>query len=228
MKAAIVDLDTGELRSGRHRIDTPTPSTPAAMADVVVQLVESLGWEGPVGCAFPAVVIRGRVRSAANIDSTWVGVDANELFSVATGHQVSMINDADAAGLAEMQFGVGRGRRGVVLMLTFGTGIGSGLFNDGVLVPNTEFGHLELDGVAAESRAAASARKREGLTWPDWAARVERYLRHLEMILSPELIIVGGGASKSPHKWLPHIDIRCELLPAEMANNAGIIGAALH
>ena len=227
MKAAIVDLDTGELRSDRHRIDTPTPATPDPMADVVLQLLDWHDWDGPVGCAFPAVVHHGRVRSAANIDAAWIGVDADDLFSATTGHDVTMINDADAAGLAEMRFGAGRDRRGVVLMLTFGTGIGSGLFIDGTLVPNTELGHLELDGVAAETRAAASARKREGLTWPAWAERVQRYLRHLETILSPELIIVGGGASKSPHKWLPHIDVRCELVPAELANNAGIIGAAL-
>ena len=138
-----------------------------------------------------------------------------------------MINDADAAGIAEMRFGVGRGRRGVVLMLTFGTGIGSGLFVDGTLVPNTEFGHLELDSVGAETRAAASVRKRESLSWTKWAGRVEHYLHHIELILSPELIIVGGGASKRPDKWLPFIDIDTEIVPAEMANNAGIIGAAL-
>ena len=227
MKAAIVDLDSGELRTKRLRIDTPQPSHPEAMAEVVVELVRSHDWTGPVGCAFPAVIRRGHVRSAANIDASWVGVDADGLFSAATGQPVTMINDADAAGLAEMRFGVGQGRSGVVLMLTFGTGIGSGLFVDGVLVPNTEFGHLELDGVAAETRAAASARKREGLTWTEWAGRVEHYLRHVELLLSPELMIIGGGASKSPEKWLPKIDIATELVPAEMANNSGIIGAAL-
>ena len=154
-------------------------------------------------------------------------MNADERFGAATGQPVRTINDADAAGLAEMRFGAGRGRTGVVLMLTFGTGIGSGLFTDGVLVPNTEFGHLELDGVNAESRAAASARKREGVSWSEWAGRVQRYLRHVERLLSPELIIVGGGASKHPHKWLPEIDIRTEIVPAQMANNSGIVGAAL-
>jgi len=227
MKAAIVDLDSGELRSKRLRIDTPRPSHSDAMAEVVVKLVRSHNWTGPVGCAFPAVIRRGYVRSAANIDTSWVGVDADALFSAATGQPATMINDADAAGLAEMRFGVGQGRSGVVLMLTFGTGIGSGLFLDGMLVPNTEFGHVELDGVAAETRAAASARKREGLSWTEWSGRVEQYLRYMEMLLSPELIIIGGGASKSPEKWLPNIDIATEVVPAEMANNSGIIGAAL-
>ncbi len=227
MKAAIVDLDTGELRSGRHRIDTPQPATPDAMAAVLCELIAHHSWTGGVGCAFPAVVQQGVVGSAANIDSSWLEIDADALFTAASGLDVHMINDADAAGVAEMRFGAGRGRSGVVMMLTFGTGIGSGLFTDGVLVPNTELGHLELDGFDAESRAAASARKRESLTWPEWAARVERYLRHVEALFSPSLFIVGGGASKRPERWLPKIQIETEVVPAQMANNAGIVGAAL-
>jgi polyphosphate glucokinase len=227
MKAAVVDLEQGALASGRYRIDTPRPATPSAMAVVVRELVAHHGWQGRVGCAFPAVVQHGVVRSAANIDPSWIDVDADALFSDVLGLEVHMVNDADAAGLAEMRFGAGRDRRGVVLMLTFGTGIGSGLFVDGVLVPNTELGHLELDGFDAETRAAASARKRERLSWPEWAGRVQHYLRHVERLLSPELIIVGGGASKKPDRWLPLVDIGTEVVPAQMANNAGIIGAAL-
>lgn len=227
MKAAVVDLDTGELQSDRFRIDTPQPATPEAMVGVLRDLVEHHGWTGSVGCAFPAVVRDGVVRSAANIDATWMNVDADVLFTEATGLEVHMINDADAAGVAEMRFGAGRGRDGVVMVLTFGTGIGSGLFVDGVLVPNSELGHLELDGYDAESRAAASARKRESLSWSEWAGRVEHYLRHVERLFSPSLFIVGGGASKRPDRWLPKIDIDTEIVPARLANSAGIVGAAL-
>ncbi len=227
MKAATVDLQTGELIADRYRIDTPRPATPAAMAVVVRELVEHFEWTGGVGVGFPAVVRKGVVESAANIDESWINVDADALFTAATGLDVHMINDADAAGLAEVHFGAGRDRAGVVMMLTFGTGIGSGLFIDGVLVPNTELGHLELDGFDAEQRAAASARDREGLSWSEWAQRVERYLRHVEGLFSPDLFIVGGGASKQSGRWLKHIDIRTEIVPAQMANNAGIVGAAL-
>jgi polyphosphate glucokinase len=227
MKAAIVDLTTGVLVSDRHRIPTPRPATPAAMADVVKQLIDARQWSAPLGVAFPAIVHHGVVGLAANIDESWVGVDADALFSEACGLDVSMINDADAAGIAEVQFGAGRGRAGVVIMLTFGTGIGSGLFIDGTLVPNTELGHLELDGHDAETRASAVVREREGLGWSEWAPRVERYLRHVEMLFSPDLFIVGGGASKVAEQWLPLISIETDVVPATMANNAGIVGAAL-
>ena len=227
MKAAVVDLESGDLVTDRYRIDTPQPATPEAMAEVVVELVRHHEWDGSVGCAFPAVVHNGIVGSAANIDESWLDVDADQIFSDALGVGVHMINDADAAGLAEVRYGVAAGRDGVVMMLTFGTGIGSGLFIDGVLVPNTELGHLEVDGYDAEKRAAASARKREGLTWPEWAERVERYLHHVEALFSPDLFVVGGGASKSPKKWLDLISIDTEIAVASMANNAGIVGAAL-
>jgi len=227
MKAAVVDLTSGELASQRHRIPTPKPATPAAMADVVRDLVELHEWTRPLGVAFPSIVRHGVVVLAANIDASWIGVDADALFSEACGLDVTMVNDADAAGIAEMHFGAGRDRDGVVIMLTFGTGIGSGLFVDGRLVPNTEFGHLELDGLDAETRASAVAREREGIGWAEWAGRVERYLRHLEMLFSPDLLIVGGGASKSASVWLPMISIDTEVVPATMANNAGIVGAAL-
>lgn len=227
MKAAIVDLATGELASDRFRISTPQPATPDAMASVLCELVEHHDWSGSLGVAFPAVVRRGVVESAANIDASWMNVDADALFSKSSGLDVHMLNDADAAGIAEMKFGVGAGREGVVLMLTFGTGIGSGLFVDGHLVPNTELGHLELDGEDAELKASAKARERDEIGWQEWSERVEHYLRHVEALFSPDLIIVGGGASKKPNKWMPHINIDTEILPAAMANNSGIVGAAL-
>ncbi len=232
MKAAIVDLSTGELASDRYRIDTPQPATPEAMGEVLCELVAHHQWSGPLGVAFPAVVRRGVVGSAANIDKSWIDVDADALFTEVSGLDVHMLNDADAAGIAEMRFGVGAlpdgsPWPGVVMMLTFGTGIGSGLFVDGILVPNTELGHLELDGHDAESKASAKARERDDLSWKEWAPRVERYLRHVEALFSPDLFIVGGGASKKPDKWLPLIDIATPILPAEMANNSGIVGAAL-
>lgn len=227
MKAAIVDLANGELASERYRIDTPQPATPAAMAHVVVELVEHHEWTGSVGCAFPAVVRNGVVGSAANIDDSWLEVDADKLFTEALGAQVHMINDADAAGLAEVRYGVARDRAGVVMMLTFGTGIGSGLFVDGVLVPNTELGHLELDGHEAESKAAASARKRDDLSWDEWGKRVDRYLDHVEVLFSPDLFVIGGGASKRTEKWLDQVTVSAEIVAAAMENNAGIVGAAL-
>ena len=227
MKAAIVDLATGELASRRFRIPTPKPASPQAMAAVVAELVSSHGWTDSIGAGFPGIVHHGVVHSAANIDQSWVGVDGDAVFTEACGVNVAMVNDADAAGLAEMRWGAGRDVGGVVLVLTFGTGIGSGLFVDGTLVPNTELGHLELDGRDAEVHAAASARERDGIGWKDWAPRVERYLRHLEMLFSPDLFIVGGGASKSAGKWLPRLALDTPIVPAAMANNAGIAGAAL-
>lgn len=227
MKAAPVDLSTGELTADRFRIDTPHSSTPDRLAPVVHRLVERHEWSGPIGLCMPAVVTHGVVRSAANIDESWIGVNGEELFAEAIGHPVHLINDADAAGVAEMTWGAGRGRSGVVICLTFGTGIGSGVFVDGVLVPNTELGHLELDGFEAEQRAAASSRKRESIPWELWAERVDRYLGHVVRLFSPELIILGGGASKRPDKWVEQLDPGCELAVADFANSAGIAGAAL-
>ena len=197
------------------------------MAEVVRLLVEHFDWDSKVGVAFPAVVCNGVARSAANIDESWIGTDVDALFSHATGCDVAVINDADAAGVAEMTFGAGRGRGGVVIVLTFGTGIGSGLFVDGRLVPNTELGHIQLDGLDAEERAAASARKRDDLSWEQWATRVNRYLIEIVKLFSPELIIFGGGASKRADNWVPFLDVDAELAVASMENNAGIVGAAL-
>lgn len=227
MKAAPVDTKSGRLLEERFKILTPQPATPEAMAYVVRQLVGHFDYQGPVGVAFPGVVRRGVVHTAANVDKSWIDTDADALFTAAAGCDVHVINDADAAGLAEIRFGAGRDVPGTVLLLTFGTGIGSGLFIDGHLVPNTEFGHLELDGADAEDAAAASARDREDLSWKEWAPRAERYLRHVVMLLSPSLIIVGGGASRKADKWLPLIDVDCDIVPAAMENEAGIIGAAL-
>ena len=229
MKAATVDLATGELVTERYRIDTPQPATPDAMAEVVVELVRHHEWTGTVGCAFPAVVRNGIVKSAANIDEAWLDVDADHLFTEALGQEVHMINDADAAGMAEVRYGPEATRQGVVMMLTLGTGVGSGLFIDGVLVPNTELGHLELDGRGAERRAAASARERRDVSWKKWGHDVRDYLQHLEMLFSPDLFVIGGGVSKRSDKWLEYVedDVETDIAIASMANNAGIVGAAL-
>lgn len=227
MKAGPVDLEAGELTAERFKINTPQPATPEAMAGVVAELVGRFDWSGPIGVAFPGVIRGGVTLTAANVDKAWIGTDADELFTKATGSEVHVVNDADAAGLAEVRFGAGRDRAGVVLLLTLGTGIGSALFVDGTLVPNTELGHLEIDGHDAESQAAASARDRDGLSWTDWARRVERYLRTVVMLFSPSLIIVGGGASRKADKWLPHIHVDAEVVPAALTNEAGIVGAAL-
>jgi polyphosphate glucokinase len=227
MKAAPVDLATGTLTQERLKIATPQPSTPDAMASVVSQLVEHFEWLGNVGVTFPSIVHHGVSRSAANIDKSWIGTDIDAVFTEAAGRPVHVINDADAAGLAEVRYGAGQGRDGVVILFTFGTGVGSGFFLNGELVPNTELGHLELDGHIAEKRAAASARDREGLSWKEWAARVNHYLEHIEGLFSPDLVIIGGGVSRKAEKWLPYIDVDVEVLPAALTNDAGIVGAAL-
>jgi polyphosphate glucokinase len=226
MKAAPVDLITGTLTADRHKILTPKPATPEAMADVVRQLVEHFEWEGNVGVAFPAVVRSGVARTAANIDTSWIVTDIDAVFTKASGRPVHVINDADAAGLAEMRYGSGRGRDGVVIMLTFGTGIGSGVFLDGKLVPNSELGHLLLDGEEAEHRAAAVIRDREHLSWKEWGERVDRYLEHIVFLFSPDLLIVGGGVSRKSEKWLRYVDVDVEIAVASLENEAGIVGAA--
>lgn len=227
IKGAPVDVATGELTGERVRIATPKPSTPDNVADVVRRLVERHEWHGSVGVCMPSVVRHGVVGSTANIDAEWLGVDGERWFADAIGHSVHLLNDADAAGLAEMTWGAGRGRSGVVICVTFGTGIGSAVFVDGTLVPNTELGHLELDGRVAERRAAASARRRDQIGWKAWGDRVDRYLQHLVMLFSPELIILGGGASKRADKWVKRLDPDCEVAVATLANDAGIAGAAM-
>lgn len=228
IKGAPVDLTAGRFARDRVRIETPRPAAPKAVADVVRTVVGHFDWSGPVGVTFPGVVAGGIARSAANVDKRWIGLDADALFTEATGCPVTVMNDADAAGVAEMTFGAGRDREGVVLVLTFGTGIGSALFVDGTLVPNTELGHLELGGKDAEHRASAQVREVKGLSWEKWAERVEAYLRHVDALFSPGLIIIGGGVSKKSDKFLPLIDgVTAEVVPAALHNDAGIIGAAM-
>lgn len=227
IKGAPVDLLTGRLVADRVRIATPDPSTPDAVAEVVAKLVDQVGVAGPIGLTLPAVITDGVVRTAANIDPSWIGVDATELFGRATGRPVSVVNDADAAGIAEVRFGAAAGRPGVVVMITLGTGIGSALFIDGVLVPNTELGHINLHHGEAEDWAADSVREREDLSWKKYAARLEEYLQLMQRLLWPDLIIIGGGISKKAEKFLPLIDAGTQVVPAQMQNEAGIIGAAL-
>ena len=228
IKANVVDLDLGEPISQRLKIDTPQPSTPEAVADVVARLAQRFDVTGPVGCTFPAVVHEGVTLSAANVDEEWIGTDAASVFSEALGRKVTVVNDADAAGLAEMRFGAGRNRDGVVLCLTFGTGIGSALFTSGVLVPNTELGHLHFRGFeSVEDWAAASALDREELSWDEWADRVDEYLQYLERLFSPDLFIIGGGVSRRFDRFSDEINTRCEVVAAELRNQAGIVGAAM-
>lgn len=227
IKGAPVDLGAGELATERIRIDTPQPATPTAVADVVAEIVDGFGWDGPIGCTFPGVVQQGVVRSAANVDRSWKDTDAAALFAERAGRPVTVVNDADAAGVAEMRFGAGRGQNGSVLIVTLGTGIGTALFVDGNLVPNTELGHIEIDGVDAETRAASRWRKEHELTWEEWGDRVDRYLRTVEALVWPELIIIGGGVSKRHDKFFHRLHTRTPLVAAELRNDAGIVGAGL-
>ncbi|MEU9332454.1 polyphosphate--glucose phosphotransferase [Streptomyces sp. NPDC048290] len=230
IKGAPVDLDRGDLAEERFKVLTPHPATPDGVADGVRQVVEHFGWTGPVGLTFPGVVTGGAmVRTAANVDKSWVDTDARALFRDALGGlPVLVVNDADAAGVAELAFGAGQNRGGTVILLTFGTGIGSAVFVDGVLVPNTELGHLELHGHDAEKRASSKAKEDHDLTWEHWAHRVQKYLAHVEMLFSPELFIIGGGVSRKADKFLHFIEgIKAEIVPAQLQNNAGIVGAAM-
>jgi polyphosphate glucokinase len=227
VKGAPVDTVRGELLRERHRVPTPQPSDVGSIVEAVAEVAAQFDGYDRVGITFPGVVVDGVTRTAANVDKSWLDAPAAQLFSERLGKPVSVLNDADAAGVAEVAFGAGHDQRGLTMMLTFGTGIGSALFVDGTLIPNTEFGHLELDGKDAELRASDRAREQEDLSWEKWAGRVQDYLRHVEMLLSPRLFIVGGGVSKKADKWLPLIEIRTPIVPATLLNNAGIIGAAV-
>ena len=228
IKAAPVDVTAGALTRERIKVATPQPAKPKAVAEAVRGLVEQFGWSGKAGITFPGVVTDGVIRTAANLDPAWIGVDARALFGHATGLDVEVLNDADAAGQAELRFGAGVGEQGTVVMLTFGTGIGSALFTGGVLVPNTEFGHIEIRGKDAEERASERAREIHDLDWAHWAGRVDEYMTHLEALLWPDLFIVGGGVSRKADKFLPLLDgLRARVVPAAMHNDAGIVGAAL-
>jgi len=227
IKGCLVDLEKGQLVGERLRIETPQPSEPDAVYDVVARIVEHFGWTQRVGVTFPGVMKDGVAYTAANVDKRWIGTDVDAGLTARIPGTVETLNDADAAGIAEMRYGAGRDQDGVVLMLTFGTGIGSALFVDGHLVPNTEFGHIQVDGEDGERRASAAARDRHDLSWPDWAKRVDRYLDVLEAGLWPDLIIVGGGVSKKAQKWGPRLATRTPVVPAQLLSDAGIVGAAL-
>ena len=228
MKAAEVDIETGEVISDKHRIDTPKPANPEAMADVVGQLTAHFDWKGPVGVGFPGVIQNGVVRTAANLDKSWVDVDGDKAFTEVAGCDVVMINDADAAGLAEVTFGAGKGVSGTVILLTLGTGIGSAIFTDGKLLRNTEFGHMDMDGKIAEERASSRIKDEKDLSYKKWGGRLEDVLRELEKLFWPELFILGGGISKDFEEFEEHLDkVRAKIVPAEMLNRAGIVGAAL-
>jgi polyphosphate glucokinase len=227
MKAAPIDVTSGELLAERLRIETPHSASPAAMIPVIGQLLDHFSWEGPVGITFPGVVRHGTTLTAANLHPDWIGLDAAGAFAEAIGHRPVVVNDADAAGVAEARFGAARDVAGVVLLLTLGTGIGTALINDGALVPNTELGHLVVDGHDAETRAAASAREREDLGWKEYSGRLTRYLNELERLLWPDLFVVGGGISEKFDKFGPRLEITTPIVPAVLRNRAGIVGAAV-
>jgi len=227
IKGAPVNAETGELAAERVRVPTPEAARPDDVVEACVEVVSRSGWDGPVGCGFPGVVKGGVIQTAANVADEFIGFDFRQRLQRELGQPVSIVNDADAAGLAEVRWGAGRGVDGVVLMLTLGTGIGSALFVEGKLVPNTELGHIELRGRDAELYASERARKVEDLTWKAWAGRVGEYLEKIESLLWPDLIIIGGGVSRKSEKFLPRIETRSEVAPAEMLNAAGIAGAAL-
>src|SRR5512141_165319 len=227
IKGAPVDTQAGRLAGDRLRIPTPEGAEPRPVAEVVAQVANSFNWKGPIGIGFPAPIKNGIAMMAANVSPEWVGINGDDVFTQITGCDCTLINDADAAGLAEMAFGAGRDQMGTVIMITLGTGIGSAVFYGGRLLPNTEFGHLEVEGHEAESRASSAARDREDLSWKKYARRLEVYLRTLEKLFWPDLFIVGGGISKDHDKFLPLITVEVPVVPAQLLNEAGIIGAAI-
>jgi polyphosphate glucokinase len=227
IKGAPIDIKDGELLAPRFRLPTPEKAKPKPVATTVAKIAKHFKWDGPIGCGFPAAVQHGVARTAANIDQRWIGKDVAKLFSKKCKSPVIVINDADAAGLAEMAFGAGKDRKGVVLIVTIGTGLGTSLFTDGVLLPNTELGHIEIDCEDAELMASDAARKREDLSWTKWAKKLNLYLTSLEKLIWPDLIILGGGASKKFLKFRNHLSVKTEIVPAATLNEAGIIGAAL-
>lgn len=226
IKGAIVNLETGELLTERKRLSTPQPATPKNVAATFGELIRKFDWKGPVGSGFPAIVKDGVALSAANIDKTWVNTNVEKVFSAASACSVKVCNDADAAGVAEVSFGVGKGQKGVVILITIGTGLGSALFVNGQLVPNTEFGHVFLNNMVAERYASNSTRKNYDLSWKKWGKRFNEYLLHLERILNPHLIILGGGISKHYKTYAEYFEVACPVVPAKLLNNAGIVGAA--
>lgn len=228
VKGALVDLVTGEIASDHVCISTPKPATPDAVADVVRQVVEALGVTAqiPVGVAFPAPIIHGVVPFIANLDPAWAGVNVHELMEKHLGRPITALNDADAAGLAEVAYGAAKGVTGLVIVTTQGTGIGSAMIMDGTLIPNTELGHLEIDGFDAEKRASAGQKTLQDLSWEEWAERLQRYYSHVEMLFAPDLFVVGGGVSQNHDKFMPLLNLKTPMVPAELFNTAGIVGAA--
>lgn len=228
IKGAPVNLHSGEFAEDRLRIETPQPSTPEAVARVLGELVGSfdLPRNAPIGLTFPAIIKRGVAYSAANVDKSWIGTDVAEVARGATGHPTLVANDADAAGFAEVAYGAAKDVKGLVLVVTLGTGIGTAMIYDGVLVPNAELGHLEIDGHDAETQASSGVREREGWTFEEWAPRLQRYFSHLEFLFSPDLFVVGGGVSKKHSQFLPLLDLQTPIVPAKLRNAAGIVGAA--
>ncbi|GAB2713893.1 polyphosphate--glucose phosphotransferase [Nocardia thraciensis] len=228
VKGAVVDLATGELAHERIKIPTPQPSTPNEVAETVAKLVTQADWDGPVGLTLPSVVVNGIARTAANIDKSWIDTDARQLFSLALGgREVVVLNDADAAGLAEDRYGAARDTAGLVMLLTFGTGIGSALLYHGTLVPNTEFGHILVDGKEAEHRAASSVKERKKLSYKEWSHQVTKVLVTLENLLWPDVFVAGGGISRDAEHWIPLLGNRTPVVAAHLRNTAGIVGAAM-
>lgn len=227
IKGAPVNCASGLLTEPRYLLPTPQPATPAAIAAAAAEIVRHFAWSGAIGIGLPAAVRNGIVRTASNLDPSWIGTDGRQLFAATTHCPVTLLNDADAAGLAEMTFGAGRNRTGTILVVTIGTGLGTALFRDGVLVPNTELGHLLLHGGIAEKYASAAVRTRQGLSYRDWALRLDRYLRRLEELFWPDLFILGGEISRDHEQFLPHLTVAVETVPAVLRNDAGIVGAAL-
>ena len=227
IKGAPVNTKKGKLIDKRLRVATPDPATPEAVAAVIRQIAEHFKWDGLIGCGFPGVVRNGIVRTAANLDKSWADVDARKLFSEKTGLPVTIVNDADSAGMAEMKFGAGKHQKGAVILITVGTGIGTVFFTKGKLLPNTELGHLIFKGMDAEVYTSDATRKRENLTWDDWAERFNEYLREIYRLFSPDMIIIGGGVSKKGKKFFDHLTVDTRIVAAKLKNEAGIIGAAL-
>jgi polyphosphate glucokinase len=227
IKGAPVNTKSGKLLAKRHRIETPNPATPQAVAEVIKAIANYFKWEGPIGCGFPAVVLNGVVKTASNIDKSWIETDARKIFTQTTGLPTWVINDADAAGLAAVRFGAGKGVKGSVLMLTVGTGIGSAFFTKGRLLPNTELGHLILNGHNAEKYTSDATRKTEKLSWEERGKRFNEYLMEMERLFWPELIIIGGGVSKKMDKFASQLTLKTKVVPAMLLNEAGIIGSAL-
>ena len=227
IKGAPVDVERGVLVAERLQVPTPQPAEPQAVARLIGDFTSHFNWSGPIGCAFPAVVKDGVTQTAANVDRSWIGLDARGLFEYRAGCPVTLLNDADAAGLAEMEFGAGRDQPGLVVLFTLGTGIGSALCMDGSLIPNSEFGHLLIRGRKAEARASSRARLENGWDWQTWANQLDEFLCYVEVLLRPNLFILGGGVSQQHESYLHHLHTEAPVVPAEMRNAAGIVGAAL-